>query len=113
MANTDVFELNVDETCVVPVDDYSLAEVFEDARTIVKHWQADLVADAIRVAKAHNELNNLPFGECIQFIWALRATGTDLVFKTIWGSIDSYRERAKQAYVITVGEGGYAFKRIM
>lgn len=113
MANTDVFELNVGESCIVPINDYSLSEVFDDARTIVEYWQSDLIADAIRVAKAHDELNSLPFGECIQFVWALRVTGTDLVFKTIWDSIDSYRERAKQAYVITVGEGGYCFRRII
>ena len=113
---TDVFKLNVGENAVVSAYDmytsYQLAEVLNDAMSVVQYYTADLFYDMYRMMNILRDVKGGAYGEHPQRVWGLRLTGSDLVSLDSWNRYDSYRTHAKIAFVLTFGEYGINFKRI-
>ena len=89
-----------------------MAEVLNDALSVVQYYTADLFYDMYSMTNIQRDVKGRAYGEHPQRVWALHLTGSDLVSLDSWNMYDSYRTRAKIAFVLTFGEYGINFKRI-
>lgn len=119
MFETTVFELEVGESCDVCASFKfgigQLVDVLQDAKNIVKYYESDILYDAITLGGLQAAIMQDPmaYDNCIKRVWALRPTGTDLVSLESWDKYESYKQRAKHAFIITICENGFKFKRII
>lgn len=121
MTETTVFELEVGENCDVCASVFKfgvsqLVDVLQDATSIVKYYQSDILYDAVALGGIQGAIEQEPMAyadDCVKRVWALRPTGTDLVTLDSWDEYVGYKQRAKRAFIITICENGFNFKRIL